>query len=124
MHLITDTGELVTPGSVLTAVVGPHAGRRFRYVEVHTDGDRIMVRHTHPHPFRNARAVLHPSVFACTLHEELTRLRHVLNLLHHAWQKVDEGLLMGVIALAPLAVFEAYNGAEVTREFLTHLLGG
>jgi hypothetical protein len=124
MHLVTDTGETVRSGTVLIAVVGPHTGRRFRFVDIHESGERVLVRHAHGHTFRNALAVLHPSVFACEIHQELTRLRRTLNLCHHTWQKVDEGLVMGALALVPLALFEAYGGGEKAHELLASLLGG
>ena len=120
MHLITETGELVLPGHVLTAVAGPHAGRRFRFAGIHADGKRVLVHHTSPHPFRNARTVLHPSVFACILREEVTRLKHLVNLCHHTWQRLDEWLLAGAVALVPLAFFEQYHLAER----ITHALTG
>lgn len=118
MYLASDSGDAVLPGTLLTAVIGPHTGRHFRFVAVHEDRARIIVHRMHPHPFRNSRAVVHPSIFALSLQAEVARARHVLNALHHAWQKLDEWLLAGVVALVPLALVD-----EGVREGVLHTLG-
>ena len=112
MQLITTTGETVPLGRVLTAAHGPYKGRRFRLVDFHADGERLRVHLLHPHPFRHAPLVLHPSVFLLEIRREVTRVRHALNALHHTWQRVDEWLLAGFAALIPLAFFEHYHWAE------------
>lgn len=118
MHLATESGEIIAPGAILHAVMGPYKGRAFRFLDIHDDRERIIVAFHGAHPFRHQRVTLHPSAFSLFLREEITRLRAALNRCHHLWQRVDEGLIMGALALIPLALFEAYHGGEVTRHVL------
>lgn len=124
MYLATEAGEMVSTGAMLTAVAGPHLGRHFRFCAIHEDRERIHVHHVYAHPFRNARAVLHPSVFGLRLQEEISRLRHLLNLCCHALDQLWSGVFMGVIALVPLAFFEQYQGAEHVTAIVNYFVGG
>lgn len=119
--LMTMAGQAIAPGSMITAVRGPHQGRHFRFVDVHDDGEQLVVHHMYPHPFRHARAVVHPHVFGLQLKEELTRLGHALNVTHHVWQRIDEWLLAGAFALIPLGIVEP----EIGHRLLTLIgMGG
>lgn len=121
MYLATEHGEVVPQGAILRAVIGTHTGRYFRFVDVHEDGQRIVVRHHGAHPFRHSLAVLHPMIFGCVLEQEIAHLRAFFNRCHHAWQRIEDGLWMGALALVPLALFEAYHGGEMTRHLLESL---
>lgn len=122
--LVLTDGTPVTLGHFHLMVDGPHKGTWWRIEELFHDGSEHKVRASYRHRAGRVRRVFHPSVFGLMVQEELTRMRLVVNRLHHAWQKIDEGLIMGVLALVPLAVFEAYHGGEATREFLASILGG
>lgn len=118
MILRTEDGVEIRPGQTVHAVRGAYKGRRFRFVEIHDDGERIHVTLLHPHPFRHARQVLHPSAFGLHIHQPLSRAQHVLNGLHHTWQRIDEWLLAGLVALLPLAFFEHFHWAETITQWL------
>lgn len=119
MILQTEAGEEIHSGATLRATSGAYLGRRFRFVEVHDDGERITVTMLHPHPFRHARQVMHPSAFGLRLHRPLSRSRRMANAVHHVWQRVDEWLLAGLVALIPLAFFERFHWADQ----ITSLMG-
>lgn len=124
-YLVTTEGIAVSL-RVHHAVVesGPFRGTVWRIDELFHDGTDHCVRASRKHRAGRVRGVFHPSVFGLMVQEEFTRIRRVVNRLQHMLRTVDEGLIMGTLALLPLAAFEAYHGGEVTREFLTHLLGG
>lgn len=123
-HLVSvATGEIVSVGRHVKAVEGPHAGTWWRISELFHDGTQHMVRatHRHTHVGRVPRT-FRPDTFGLRVHEEISHVRHAVNTLHHTWQKLDEWLLAGVIALLPLAFFEQYHLAETITSTLG--LGG
>lgn len=116
--LLNSNGETVTLPTVLPALNGPHKGHHFRLEAIVMRDGVHHVRATRP--LRGGRHVVHahPSVFGLIVQEVISAMRHALNTLYHWWQRVDDGLFMGALALIPLAVFEAYHGGEATRHLI------
>jgi hypothetical protein len=124
-NLVTPEGTVVVLGRHhVRAVQGRHAGTWWRIDDLFLDGSEHMVRASRKHTVGREHRTFPPAIFGLIVREEITRMRAFLNRLHHTRQSVDEGLIMGTLALLPLAVFEAYHGGEVTREFLASILGG
>lgn len=122
MNLVTTAGDVVPLHATLTAINGPHTGRRFRFAGLHADGERVVMHHLNPHPFRNAVVLLHPAVFGCVLRTEVTRVRHFLNLCCHVVSRVDEWLWAGAFALLPLSMVDPEVGHHL-GELFTRLFG-
>lgn len=124
-NLVTAEGTVIVLGRHhALATQGRHTGTWWRIDDLFHDGRDHMVRASQKHAVGRVHRTFPPAVFGLTVQEELSRMRAALNRLHHVRQSVDEGLIMGTLALLPLAVFEAYHGAEHTREFLLSILGG
>lgn len=123
--------NLVTPEGI-TVYLGRHyamiekgreKGTWWRLDELFHDGTEHRVRASRRHAAGRVHRTFPPAAFGLIVREELTRLRLLLNRLHHLWQTIDEGVVMGTLALVPLALFEAYHGGEVTREVIHYLFG-
>lgn len=124
-HLMTPDGTVILPGTMLHATKGVHAGTHWRLEKI--------VRHGAEHVLRVSRYVrkvgrvfehLHPSIFGLDLVEVTRQIRIGGADLVRCWRKIDDGLLMGVLALVPLGVFEALHGSEHFRLFLESIFGG
>lgn len=122
-HLVTTDGTVVTLGrTTLPIHFGSHAGEWWRLDEIFHDGTQHMLRCSRLHRGKvRVRKVFAPVHFALEVMEEITHMRALVNRVHHTWQKIDEGLIMGVLALVPLALFEAFHGGEATRHLLESL---
>lgn len=125
-HLITPDGTRILPGTMLHAVQGPHSGTHWRLEELFHNGTEHMLRCSR-FVSRIGRVVmaLHPSVFGLTVSEEVeaTMARYWV-WLRAAFRETREGLIMGFLALVPLAIFEGMNGAEHARVLLSLIFGG
>jgi hypothetical protein len=122
--LVTTNGETVSLPCVLPAQMGPHAGAHFRLEALVERDGKHHVRATRlVHQRRHVVHVL-PEVFGLMVEEVVTAVRHWVNLLHRMWMKLDDGIVMGFLALIPLAFFEAFHGAELTRQMLEMIFGG
>lgn len=118
-YLLTPEGISVTLGRHYSLVEqGPHKGTWWRLDELFHDGTQHMVRCSRKHRAGRVRRVFAPAVFGLTVHEELTRFKHAFNLVIHARRKVDDGIILGALALIPLALFEAFHGGEATRHLI------
>lgn len=122
MHriILASTGSELTLGrSRVRALSGPHTGQWFTLNSVHSHKGEH-----HLHVSRRTRAGVHhlphcaPEVFGVIVEEIVNLYRHALNTLAHMRRKVDDGIILGALALVPLAVFEAFHGGEVTRHLL------
>lgn len=113
--------ELCIGRSRVRALSGPHKGQWFTLAGVESD------RGTHTvHASRRTRVGMHhvrcaPDVFGLIVEEIVSLSRHALSTLVHVRRKIDDGLLLGALALVPLALFEAFHGGEVTRHLLETL---
>lgn len=120
-HLMDQHGTVIALPTVLPALSGPHQGHHWRLEElVERDGVHF-VRATRIRNRRRCVITCLPEIFGLVVERIVNRARHVANVLHRAWSTIDEGLIMGVLALIPLALFEAYHGGEVARHILESL---
>jgi hypothetical protein len=123
-NLVTPEGITVCLGRHYAMVEkGREKGTWWRLDELFHDGTEHRVRASRKHPAGRVHRTFPPAIFGLVVREEYTRVRLIINRLHHVWQKIDEGVYMGALALIPLAFFEAYHGGEVTRQLLTYLFG-
>lgn len=118
-HLMTSDGEIVLPGVVLRAEVGPHAGTHWRLEEIFHNGVTHMLRCTRLHKVGRVVQHLHPSVFGLTMVEVKAWFKVTRHDVMTMWRKVDEWLFAGIFALGPLAIFEHYHLADPITAFLT-----
>lgn len=125
MHriILASTGAELMPGrSRVRALTGPHTGQWFTLHEVHSHKGEHHVhvsRRTHA-----GRQHLHHcalSMFGLVVEEIVSLVRHVVNTLVHMRRKIDDGVILGALALIPLALFEAFHGGEWTRHLLEML---
>lgn len=117
--LLAATGQLVTPGRMIQATTGTHAGSWWRLEGHLHNGREHVVRVCRRVGRLMQRAAFPLQVFGLALREFdhwwKDDPRHTaMRMLH----KLDEYLLAGLFALIPLGVFEGYNGAEHFRQFV------
>ena len=124
IHLITETGDRILPGRMVLAHTGPHQGTWWRLEGVFHNGTEHMVKASRHTRVGRMRHVFHPSAFSLSVREVFSRKRRAVNRVHHTWQRFDEWLLAGVVALVPLAFFEHYHWAESITSATTSLFGG
>lgn len=125
-HLVTPDGTRILPGTMLHAVQGPHSGTHWRLEELFHNGTEHMLRCSR-FVSRIGRVVmaLHPSVFGLSVMEEAeASVRHSVEWLRSAYRETREGLIMGFLALIPLAIFEGLHGAEHAHVLLSLIFGG
>lgn len=125
MHItLVTTGDVVPLGRSIQAVTGPYAGMWWRLDDVRrSDGDTPHVVHvSRLTRIGRHRMVASPGMFGLVIREAVTLWRHVCHLLTVTRRKVDDGLILGALALIPLALFEAFHGGETTRALLTQWL--
>lgn len=122
MRLINALGQEIEKGARLRAIAGKEIGQvwHFSHVLEHpTDGHRVHVTRRHPR-MGHLHKEFHPSVFGLSVVVDVTWRKHVRNSAYHAWQKFDEYLIAGAVALLPLAFFEKYHLAERLPEIFGH----
>lgn len=117
-HLVSADGTVVMPGTMVHAVTGPHAGTHWRLEKVHHNGETHVLRCSRLLRSMRVRMDFHPSVFGLHMIEIKAWYKIGKADLRRFWGKIDEGVIMGALALVPLAVFEAFHGAEHFREFI------
>jgi len=122
-HLVTPDGEIILPGAMLHAVNGPHAGTHWRLERVHHNGTYHVLRCSRLHRQMRVRMDLHPHVFGLSVLEITRWYRPRAQDLKACWHKIDDGLLMGALALIPLAAFEAFHGSEHARVIMESIFG-
>lgn len=125
MHItLVSTGDSVPLGRSVQAVMGPYAGTWWRVDDVRKADGRHLVCASRAHRVGRHHIVVAPEVFGLVIQEIVAWYRHVVNILVSLRRKVDDGLILGALALIPLALFEAFHGGEATRELLVQWLGG
>lgn len=124
-HLVTNDGQIILPGAMLHAVHGPHVGTHWRLESIHHNGVHHVLRCSRMYRTMRVRMDHHPRVFGLEMiTDDVTQwYRITRDDLRACWHKIDDGLFMGVLALIPLAFFEAFNGSEHCRAFLESVLG-
>lgn len=118
-HLVTPDGAILLPGAQLHAVKGVHAGTHWRLDRIFHNGVTHVLRCSR-YVRRVGRVVehFHPSVFGLDVIEVSRFFKITRRDLAACWHKIDDGLLMGFLALIPLGFFEAYHGGELFRHLL------
>lgn len=121
---LAGTGEPVELGRTVQATTGPYRGTWWVLVDVHRTDSGHRVVASRPH--RVGRHVIRvaPAVFGLIIDEVISWGRHALNTLNVWRQTMGSGVAMGLLALIPLALYEAIHGGELTRHILLRLLGG
>jgi len=124
-HVVTAEGQIILPGAMLHAVHGPHAGTHWRLEKVHHNGEHHVLRCTRLLR-RVGRVVMdfHPSVFGLNVIEMKRWYRLGRDDLRRFLGKIDDGLFMGILALIPLAAFEAFHGSEHFHALVMMIMGG
>lgn len=107
------TGLPVEFGRTVQAQSGPFAGSWWRLDALVKRDGVWHVSVSRSHRCGRRKVVAPPDVFGLLVREILTLLRRTRNLLVHVWQTIDEGIVMGALALLPLALFEHFHMAEV-----------
>lgn len=104
--ILSATGESVPLGRHVQAVVGPYTGTWWRIDDVvkAENGHRVLASRSHQ--LGRHRVCVPPHVFGLVIEEAVRLLRHLLNICHVVWSKVDEGLVMGVLALPALSLVD------------------
>lgn len=124
MHItLATTGDTVEIGRLVQAVTGPYAGSWWRLDDVRKTNGVHMAHVSRKH--RVGRHVMHcpAELFGLVVQEVIAWYRHAMNTLCDVRRKVDDGILLGFLALIPLALFEAFHGGEATRQLLESLFG-
>lgn len=123
-HLVTPDGTVILPGSMLHATEGVHAGTHWRLERLYHNGVTHILRCTR-YVHRIGRVVmdLHPSVFGLSVIVVSQWTGLSLGFVHSLCHKISDGLVMGVLALIPLAVYESAHGGEHARHLLEMLFG-
>lgn len=124
-HLVTPDGVIILPGTMLHAVNGPHSGTHWRLERVHHNGTHHVLRCSRLIRTMRVRMDHHPDVFG--LHVITDEVTHAFRItaddLRRCWHKIDEGILMGALALIPLAFYEAFHGSEHVRVIMESIFG-
>lgn len=124
MHItLVSTGEFVPIGRSVQAVTGPYAGQWWRLDDVRKTETCHVVHVSRLTRIGRHRMVAPAEVFGLVVREAVTLWRHVCHLLVVVRRKVDDGLILGALALIPLALFEAFHGGETARHMLMEWLG-
>jgi hypothetical protein len=124
MHItLATTGGTVVIGRLIQAVAGPYAGSWWRLDDVREADGGHLVCASRPHRIGRHRITAPAEVFGLIVQEAVAWSRHVINILCDIRRKVDDGILLGFLALIPLALFEAFHGGEATRQLLESLFG-
>lgn len=119
MHnLVTADGLVIMPGAMLHAIKGPHAGTHWRLDTIHHNGEHHVLRCSRLLRTMRVRMDFHPSVFGCQMIEIKAWYRIGRSDVRRWWEKVDEGVIMGALALIPLGFFEAFHGSEHFRALI------
>lgn len=122
MHItLASTGVAVVPGRMIQAITGPYAGSWWRLDDVQK-ADGCHVAHvSRSHRVGRHRMICPAEIFGLVVQDVVAWYRHAINVLHDVRRKVDDGLILGILALVPLAIFEAFHGGEATRQLLESL---
>lgn len=123
-HVITlaCSGRSVTPGVThVQAVSGKHMGSWWRVDGVRTHKGSHTVLASRRTRVGRQRITGAPDMFGLLVEEVVSLVRHAFNVLHAVRVKCDDGIILGALALVPLALFEAFHGGEMTRHLLESL---
>lgn len=123
-HLVTPDGSVILPGTMLHATEGVHAGTHWRLERLYHNGVTHVLRCTR-YIHRLGRVVmdLHPHVFGLSVIAVSKWTGLSLEFIHAWCHKISDGLIMGILALIPLAAYESANGGEHARHLLEMLFG-
>lgn len=124
-HIMASDGTVILPGAMLHAVHGPHAGSHWRLEGLHHNGTHHVLRCSRlVRGSMRVRMDHHPRVFDLDVVELSAWWRISRDDVMRCWHRIDDGLIMGVLALVPLAAFEAFHGGEHARALIMSLIGG
>lgn len=120
--IMSTTGEVILPGRMIQATVGPHTGTWWRLDALAHNGREHIVRVSRcVRGGRMRRIAAFPlHVFGLMIDEVKALWRRAA---HTAEHKTLDYMLAGVSALVPLAFFEQYHGAERITEFVRLFTG-
>lgn len=121
MHKITSiTGEEIPLGRMVMAQKGPHSGSWWRLDGLtETAGRHLVTVSRLVSRLGRHRMVAPPEHFGLMVQQVVTFFRHLKNTCVRVWHKLDDGIILGALALVPLAFFEKYHLADT----ITALLG-
>jgi len=123
-HRITlaSTGAEITLGrTCVRAVSGPHTGSWWRVDEIRSVKGVHRVYASRRTRAGRQKRFFAPEIFGLLVEELTTWTRHALNVACHVRRKFDDGIILGALALVPLALFEAFHGGEYTRHLIEML---
>lgn len=116
--MFADTRQPVPIGASLharnTTVAGPHPWRLEACQPDETpggDAHTVTVSRHHPR-FGRIRRTFHPRVFGLVIEIEISWHRAARTKIHHAWHEAWFGVVLGILALIPLAFFEQFHLAD------------
>jgi hypothetical protein len=123
MQLIMEaTGEEILLGHhTVQAVQGPYRGTWWQIDDVVAGDAGYRVHASRKHPLGRHRIVVPPHVFGLIIREAQRLMLRVLAWFHGCLSELNTGLIMGVIALIPLAFFEQAHGAEAVAPLIEWL---
>lgn len=115
---LASTGMDVPLGRSVQAVKGPYAGTWWRLDDVRKANGQHLICASRTHRVGRHRITVAPDMFGLVIEEIVRFARHCLNTLHAVRVKIDDGIILGFLALIPLALFEAFHGGEWTRHII------
>jgi hypothetical protein len=120
--LVNAEGVIIEHLSMVHICTGPNIGKAYRYEKIVIAGHRTfrvkITRKSIAGHFRSVEWV-HPSDIGCDVQIPLTFCERFKLVCVHAWSKIDDWFMAGVIALIPLAVFEHYHLATKITEVVS-----
>jgi len=117
--IIEATGEEILLGHhTVQAVAGPYRGTWWRIDDVVMGDAGYRVNASRKHPIGRHRIIVPPHVFGLIIEEAQRLVRRVLTWLRGCLSELNTGLIMGAIALIPLAFFEQAHGAETVAPLI------
>lgn len=115
--LITAAGTEAIEGiTALRIANGPSLGQHWRYERLthdRVDGEHRVHASKSGGKRGRVHREFHPHVFGATVVVDITWRRRAVQGVKRVCHKVDDALVMGALALVPLAFFEHFHGAEV-----------
>lgn len=118
--LFADTRKPVptgTPLKPLSSVAQPHTWRLESH-QTTNDGGLVWVSRHHP-KFGRVRRTFHPRVFGLVIEVDVSWHRAARTKIHRAWHEAWFGVVLGILALIPLAFFEQYHLADEITSVLS-----
>lgn len=122
LHLMTSTGSTVSLPRMSQAQSGPHAGTWWRLDNIVKRDSLHHVSASRSHKIGRHKITVLPEIFGMKIRETVNVMKTLSRKILTVWQKIDEGLYMGALALVPLAYFEQYHGAEWITELVHSMI--